>query len=103
MDNPLFEKTIPAKLQSYMACGMPIIVAAKGETERIIQEAGCGICCPIGDAGKLAIEIKNIKDSSNIERMSENAYLYFNVHFEKKKLMDEFDELVFDNIQCGAN
>ena len=38
-DNDLWKKTIPAKLQSYMACGMPIIASAGGETERIIREA----------------------------------------------------------------
>ena len=31
-DAELWTMTIPAKLQSYMACGMPIIAAAQGET-----------------------------------------------------------------------
>ena len=53
MDNPLFEKTIPAKLQSYMACGMPILALASGETKRIIGEAKCGICCDLGDESQL--------------------------------------------------
>ena len=38
-DNDLWKKTIPAKLQSYMACGKMIIAAAGGETRRIIGEA----------------------------------------------------------------
>lgn len=33
-DNELFNKTIPAKLQSYMACGMPILASAKGEVKK---------------------------------------------------------------------
>ena len=59
-DNPLFEKTIPAKLQSYMACGMPILAAASGETKRILKEAGAGLSCKIGNAEALAE-----KNSSN--------------------------------------
>lgn len=93
MDNPLFAKTIPAKLQSYMACSMPIIASATGESEHIIQEAGCGVCCPIGDAEQLANEI--IKMTSMPEQdkimMGENARKYCEEHFDKKKLMDYID------------
>lgn len=60
-DNALWRKTIPAKLQSYMACGMPVIASASGETKRIIEKAQCGICCKIGDAEKLAEGIRTIK------------------------------------------
>lgn len=45
-NDELWTKTIPAKLQSYMACGMPIIASAEGETERIIKEAECGVRKP---------------------------------------------------------
>ncbi len=38
-DAELWTMIIPAKLQSYMACGMPVIVSAACETERIIDEA----------------------------------------------------------------
>ncbi len=38
----LWQMTIPAKLQSYMACGKAIIASASGETERIINDAKCG-------------------------------------------------------------
>ena len=35
-DNPLYSMTIPAKLQSYLACGIPILASACGETTRMI-------------------------------------------------------------------
>lgn len=41
--NKLFDMTLPAKLQSYMACGTPILAAAGGESARIIEENNCGI------------------------------------------------------------
>ena len=59
-DDDLWKKTIPAKLQSYMACGMPVIASAGGETERIIQEADCGICCKVGDENELADGIRQM-------------------------------------------
>ena len=90
-DTPLFTKTIPAKLQSYMACGMPIIASADGETRRIIEEAKCGLCGGIGDAEKLAENIAAIVSEKNIEKMGENAREYFEKHFLKEKLMDKFE------------
>lgn len=91
MDNPLFSMTIPAKLQSYMACGIPIIAAASGETKRIIREAECGECCKIGDANKLKniiIEIMN----SDLNMLGKKSRQYFEKHFIKKMLMDKIEK-----------
>ena len=89
----LWEMTIPAKLQSYIACGKAIIASASGETKRIIEEASCGICCEIGDAKALAEGIKELK-TENYKIMGLNARLYFENNFNKTALMDEIDKMV---------
>lgn len=94
-DDTLWKMTIPAKLQSYMACGMPIIASAQGETERVIDEAKCGICTKIGDEQALADAIGNMK-SNNIANIRENAKQYFETHFEKKLLMDKMENFLLD-------
>ena len=88
--NSLFEKTIPAKLQTYMACSMPIIAAAGGETRRIIEEAGCGLCCDSGDAGGLASIIREAK-TLDLAALSKNAKAYCGEHFSKEKIIDYLD------------
>lgn len=88
---PLWENTIPAKLQSYMACGKAIIASASGETERVITEAGCGVCCEIGNAGALADGIRKMMKSDSTA-MGRRARVYFEEKFDKTKLMDEMDE-----------
>lgn len=88
---PLWEMTIPAKLQSYMACGKPIIASASGETKRIIEESQCGICTEIGDAEALAEGIRKIM-SMDITGLGKNSRSYFESHFVKKMLMDEMDQ-----------
>lgn len=88
MDNELFAKTIPAKLQSYMACGMPVIAAASGETKRIIEEAACGVCSEIGNVRMLAEKIKCLRQM-NLYQMSKNARSYFEIHFSKSKLFEK--------------
>ena len=87
MDNNLFAKTIPAKLQSYMACGMPIVASAVGEAEKIIKEADCGVCSSIGDINGLVENIKYLKNIS-LKKFKDNSRAYYESHFMKKDLMD---------------
>lgn len=90
---PLWEMTIPAKLQSYMACGKAIVASASGETKRVIEAAGCGVCTEIGNADALADGIKMIMNFDSSE-MGRKARVYFEQHIDKKKLMDEMDKMI---------
>ncbi|WP_340392695.1 glycosyltransferase family 4 protein [Paenibacillus sp. FSL E2-0190] len=92
-DNPLFSMTIPAKLQSYMACGIPIIASANGETSRILKESEAGLISPAGDARKLAeviVEMLN-KSPEQLKVMGLNAREYYNRNFNKQELLSEMD------------
>lgn len=93
-DDELWSKTIPAKLQSYMACGMPVVASARGETVRVIEEAECGFCSEIGDAEGLAENIREMKEMPllKVSDMRNNARNYCEKYFEKKILMDEMDK-----------
>ena len=88
METKLFEMTIPAKLQSYMACGMPVLAAAKGETQRVIEEADCGICVEIGNAKSCAYAVRYLMNQ-NLRRLGEHGRKYFEIHYNKKILMDK--------------
>ena len=96
-DDPLWTKTIPAKLQSYMACGMPIIASAAGETKRIIEEAECGVCCAIGDAEQLKEAIK-VMIHVDLEKMRVKSRDYCEQHFDKKMLMDQMEGMFQNNL-----
>jgi len=90
----IFKKTIPAKLQSYMACGMPILASATGETERIILEAQCGKSVSIGDVEQLtnAVIQYSCLSYSELQKQAVNSRKYFECHFNKKKLMDHIEK-----------
>ncbi len=92
----LWEMTVPAKLQSYMACGMIIIASAAGEIERVIKEAGCGICSRTGDSKALEKGIQKLlcADDEKLEQMRQNSREYCEKHFSKKHLMDQMDEYI---------
>lgn len=94
MNDSLFSKTIPAKVQSYMACGMPVLAASEGETNRIVQKADCGLCSRIGDEVSLAENVEKMMsmELAELERMGKNAREFCNRYFSKKVLMDQMDE-----------
>ncbi len=87
-DNDLFKMTIPAKLQSYMACGMPILGVAGGETKRVVNEADCGICIESKDASEIAECIKAIMAKEKIEQWGRNALAYGTQNFNKENLLN---------------
>jgi glycosyltransferase involved in cell wall biosynthesis len=93
-DSPLFAMTIPAKLQSYMACGIPNIASAAGETAKIIKESNSGLCGRPGDSEVLADNIINLANKSKEEliQLGDNARKYYDSHFNKSILLDKMDK-----------
>ena len=41
-DEPIFAMTIPGKLQSYLAAGIPIVAMLNGEGSEVVQALGIG-------------------------------------------------------------
>jgi len=101
MDDELYAKTIPAKLQSYMACGMPIVASATGETKRIIEQADCGVCAEIGNVEALADAIEELMQKGDLSSLGERAREYSQKHFDKKTLMDEMDNYLNAEFSIG--
>ncbi|MBO8173580.1 MAG: glycosyltransferase family 4 protein [Bacillaceae bacterium] len=93
-DNPLFSMTIPAKLQSYMACGIPVIASSNGETNRIIKEASAGVFSDAGDAQKLAENIVLLSKlpANQLDKLGENARNYYENNFNKQELLNKMDK-----------
>lgn len=93
-NSPIFEMTIPAKLQSYMACGIPIIASAGGEVVKIINEANAGICSPAGDVEKLAEIITRLSKMTKeqLKQLGVNAREYYDKNFNKNALLNRIDK-----------
>ena len=99
-DDKLFDMTIPAKLQSYLACGAPIIVAASGESAEIVQKAHCGIAVE-RNPEMLCAAVKEMAGTSKEEHenMRANAREYFLENFTKSKVVDIFEEITFKKVK----
>ena len=92
----VYSMTIPAKTQSCLACGMPVLVSADGEVQEVIKEAECGFYSNSGDSEGLADSIKKLLalDETERKQLSENALNYYKSHFDKTKLMDEMEAYI---------
>jgi glycosyltransferase involved in cell wall biosynthesis len=90
---PIFELTIPSKIQSYLACAKPIIAALDGEGARIIKEADAGLTCPAENPEALAKAVLTLYNMPQSERqgMGTHGRTYFNSHFEHKMLLDRLE------------
>ena len=89
-DEYIFSLTVPAKTQSYMASGKPIVSMLNGEGNRIVEEAGCGLTAPSGDYRKLAENVLAMYKMSREarEQIGEKGLEYYKQHFDKKNVVD---------------
>ena len=96
----VFSITIPAKTQSCLACGRPILVSADGEVQSIIRDADAGLVSNAEDVDGLTDNIINfLKLTKEKKReMGENALLYYKAHFEKNMLLDRIDKIFEEEI-----
>lgn len=91
--NPIFALTLPAKIQSYMASGRPILGCLDGEGSRIIKESGAGLSSPADDCDSLAKNVLKLYNLSNEERqeMGVRGRMYFEKHFTRDNLLSKFE------------
>ena len=96
--NDVFEKTIPGKVQAYLASGKPILGMINGEAARVIQESGAGFSCPSGDAAALAEITQRLAalDVPVRTRMGACGRQYYESNYSKPKLMARLEKLFHD-------
>ena len=84
-NNSILGYTLPRKVTSYMAAGRPVIGTVTGEARRVIEEAGCGLCCDPEDPEALAEICRRFADMAPAERkaMGERGRRYYEEHFAK--------------------
>lgn len=91
-----YAQTVPAKIQSYLSAGRPVIASIDGEGARVVEEAGAGLICPAEDATRLAQCIEQLHDMPPEARASMGAKgrAYFLEHFELNKQAERLAELL---------
>lgn len=92
-DEPIFAMTIPGKLQSYLAAGIPILAMLNGEGAEVVQAAQAGLACPAGDYQVLAESVLKLSRMPLEERkkMGMKGAAAGADEFGREKLIDQLE------------
>lgn len=90
-DEEIFRRTIPSKVQAYLAAGRPILACLYGEGAELVAEAGAGLTAPAEDGQALAEAILRLYRMPQQEReaMGARGRLYYAEHFAHDRLADQ--------------
>ena len=91
--DPIFAMTVPAKVQSYLACARPIVAALEGEGARVINEASAGLVTASENAHALADAVLALYRMTPEARlaMGQRGRAYFEAHFERERLLNQLE------------
>jgi len=98
-DEMIFNLTVPAKLQAYMAASRPILAMLNGEGAEIIKDADCGYSACSGDYVNLVkiINEKVLPNKADFQRKGSSGFKYFNQHFQKSACIDNLCKIINNN------
>lgn len=86
----LIDRTIPSKLQGYMAAGKFVIGAIEGPARDVIEKAQCGLCAKVGNAAGLANVMEEFMRTPEMYRdWGKNGRIYFEEHFSRERYLEE--------------
>ena len=93
---PIFAYTIPSKIQSYLACGKPVIAALEGEGGRIIRDAGAGWVVPPENPKALADAVLAASHTPRpeLKAIGDRGAACFREHFDREKLLTRLEQLL---------
>ena len=82
----MFSKTVPAKLQTYMALGKPIIASIKGEGADLIRKSNSGIVEKNSSYIELASSINKLLklDNTKMKSIGKNGRKFYEQNFHSK-------------------
>jgi glycosyltransferase involved in cell wall biosynthesis len=116
-DNEVLNLTLPAKVQTYMTVGKPVLastgnatpmnpsnsvnlpnpaVSDLSELARVIREADCGLVSPAGDSKTLTANILKMWQfpKSKLQKLGSNSRTYSREHFDQRKLYANLEQLL---------
>ena len=87
---------VPARLQSYMAAGKPVLAFADGEAGKMVAESNCGYVISADNiSGLVSLIVDDIlNNTSELPQLGQNGKDYFNRHFQKDLCIDNLVEIL---------
>lgn len=97
----IFSLTIPSKVQSYLACGKPILASLDGEGAKVVIESKAGFVTASEEINDLATNIEKVLNLTKVEKdlFSRNALEYYNKEFKRSIVLDKLEKQLLDIIE----
>lgn len=92
-DEDIFKLTLPAKVQSYMAAGKPILGAINGEGMKVIRKSNCGLAGPAEDHKSLYENVLRLYNMTPEQReaLGRNGKEYFFNNYTRELLLEKLE------------
>lgn len=96
--NAVFAKTVPGKVQAYLASGRPVLAVIDGEAAQMIEEAGAGLVCSAGDSVALVKAVVEMAGMTKeqLNEMGASGRKYYMKNFFKPKLFDDLESYFYE-------
>ena len=93
---PHLEAVVPARLQSYMSAGRPVLAMIGCGGADIITQSQCGYAVPAGDSQALIkiIREKVLKDKKSFEKMGENGRKFYINNYKMDMCIDNLEKII---------
>lgn len=93
---PHLEAVVPARLQSYMSAGRPVLAMIGCGGADIIEDSQCGYAVPAGDSKALIEVIKNkvLTNRESFKKMGEKGRDYYMKHYRLNDCIDNLEQII---------
>ena len=100
--DPIFSMTIPGKVQSYLAAGLPILAMLDGEGARVIEQAGAGLVSRASHGAGLADNARRLADlpTAQREQMGKRAQACCQKEFDRNSLIKSLETWMDELVQA---
>ena len=91
-----FSKTIPAKLQTYLASKKPILALTSGEVENIIKQSKCGYVSRSNNVDDFKKKILKMSknDSKTLKKLGKNGFNYLIKNFNRNIQLNKLQNFI---------
>ena len=102
--DPLFEITIPSKIQTYMYAGKPILCGVKGDAADLVCRAGAGLPFTPEDPEALAEAVLVLRDldADRLRLMGDNGRAFYREHLAMEQGVRRMEQ-VFEGAVAASS
>lgn len=95
-DDPIFNLTVPAKLQAYMSASKPIVAMLNGEGSENVIDADCGFTVQAGDYRGLSETIlkASLLSYDELETLGQNSRSYYESYFKMSACISNLEDIM---------